>query len=299
MEGQTRRRARLARRLPVGHRPPAWVASCGRRGLRGTAGARLSAVAPRQPCGSDSNPSSAATSGPSPASGPRPPEVTPPHGRGRSGPAHAPGPARLSSGRRGRGGAAGTLLSTALRAPPPPRAVTSPPSPAIGPGRAAAANGRLAPGAALQIFTPRRPPADSRAAAPRPRFSSFVTTRPEQLPEEGRGHRVKVLAFTRQHSPCASRGVRRCVNRLFPLLHTVLQSRRHPLLSPAFAAPNDVDRTRSFSDRTKDTGTTCRGKNVDPARPLAPKRSALRGWEEHCTWSRWPRFQPPAPLGPK
>lgn len=76
--------------------------------------------------------------------------------------------------------------------PPPPRAVTSPPSPAIGPGRAAAANGRLAPGAALQIFTPRRPPADSRAAAPRPRFSSFVTTRPEQLPEEGRGHRVKV-----------------------------------------------------------------------------------------------------------
>ncbi|CAD7676097.1 unnamed protein product [Nyctereutes procyonoides] len=139
-----------------------------------------------------------------------------PHGRGCSGPAHAPGPARLSSGGRGRGGAAGTLLSTALRPPPPPRAVTSPPSRAIGPGRAAAANGRLAPGAALQIFTPRRPPADSWAAAPRPRFSSFVTTRLEQLPEEGRGHRVKVLAFTRQHSPRASRAVRRCVNRLLP-----------------------------------------------------------------------------------
>nr|XP_025858434.1 uncharacterized protein LOC112922922 [Vulpes vulpes] len=107
------------------------------------------------------------------------------------------------------------LTAEAAAAQPTPRAVTSPPSPAIGRGRAAAANGRLAPGAALQIFTPRRPPADSWAAAPRPRFSSFVTTRPEQLPEEGRGHRVKVLAFTRR-SPCASRGVRRCVNRLLP-----------------------------------------------------------------------------------
>lgn len=158
MGGQARRGARPAQLLPVGHRPRArvWMSRCGPG--EGNDGARVSAVAPRQPFDSDSDPTPSPRAGRDRPTRPLPRarahrKLTHSH-RGRSGPAQAPGPLHRALGWTGRGAACGQRGEHRPAAPAPSADVTT----VAGdwPGKAAAANGRLARDAAPQTSPPRR-----------------------------------------------------------------------------------------------------------------------------------------------